>query len=214
MKDVLKKWIFVILAGVIAFGVITTGVMTSKQNDARLMEQTAKIQQLRGELVVKEAAAQKQREEASQVATGVNFDRKKKDDEIARTLFKAAFTWNSYQTYMDARTKVMSLGIPADSPFLKTVLPAVENRVDPSGKSYNLIDTQGLTMAYSTMESRVSMVKVTDYSYFSLLETKTSSKQGEQLVTSYYAVSYTTDTNGKILAITVDLVPAAPLTEG
>lgn len=208
-----KKYIFLALAFLLAFGSIVGAYMASANGQRVEQAQVTKINQLKNDLGVKEAAAQKTREEVNQDATGIDAQRKKKDDEIIKQIMGAALTWNSYQSYMDGRTKLMTgFGIKEDSPLLKTMMPKVENRTDPSGKSYNVIDTQSLNSRFEGIDTRVSMVKVTDYSYFGIVKAKTKSKVGNTEVDVFYAVSYTFDANGKLLDLKIDTVPEAPAT--
>ncbi len=208
-----KKWIFVILAGVLAFGSVVGTYMTSSGNGAALAAQSVKINQLKNDLAVKEAVAQKNRDTVNQAVSGVDAQRKIKDDEAITNLLRTALTWDSYQSYMDARTKLMTgFGIKEDSDFLTKVMPAVPNKTDPSGKAFNVIDTQGLNSSFSSVETRISMIKVTDYSYFGIVAAHTKSNVASNNVDVYYAVSYTYDANGKLLSLKIDSVPEAPST--
>lgn len=215
MKDTLKKYAFPIIAGLIAFIAIAIVYSGSSSHASVLSAQKTKIEQLRGELSVKEVAAQQSKDANTKAATGVEAARKKTDDEKATALMKTALTWDSYATYSNARSALMSTyGLSADSDFLKTVLPPVVNRTDPSGKSYNVIDLQGLNTTFDSLESRVSMTKATDYSYFAVISARTKSKAGSAEVVSYYVAHYTVDANGKITDLKLDTVQGKPSTTG
>lgn len=215
MKGNLKKYIFLVLAGLLAFASVTGAYMSSTGNSSVEQAQVLKINKLKNDLAVKEAAAQKSREEVNQNATGIDAERKKKDDDQIHQLLQTALTWDSYDSYMQARGKLMTgFGIQEDSDLLKKMMPKVDNRTDPSGKSYNVIDTQQLNSRFNAIDTRVSLIKVTDYSYFGIVSASTKSKVGSTEVTVYYAVSYTFDANGKLLDLKIDTVPEAPSTAG
>lgn len=213
MKFDVKKYIFLLVAGLLAFGAVVGTVVSTSNNGAVLLAQEQKIQQLKGSVAIKEAEVEKAKSQTNQGASGIDAARKAKDDELIKQVLGTAFTWNSYESYMAGRTKLMTgFGIKEDSTMLTKTMPSVENRTDPSGKTFNVIDTQGLNSSFASVESRVSLIKVTDYSYFAIAKANTSSKVGSTSVETSYAVSYTIDANGKLLDIKVDAVPEVTTT--
>lgn len=215
IKTFLKHYAALIVAGLVAVVAVVGMMNASSHREAVLDAQGAKINQLKGDVAIKDAAVQKAKDAAAQAATGIEAKRKQDDDAKVTELMRTAMTWDSYDSYMDARSAVMqNFAIAEDSDFMTKTLPKVENRTDPSGRKINMIDTKGWNISFGELTSRVTSIRTTDYNYFAVIRSSSTSADGKASADSYYSASYTIDANGTIKNIVMDTISQKPSTTG
>lgn len=212
-KSKIKQNIVPIIAAVVALVSIVFLASSNANNSKVLTAQREKITQLRSDLAVKEASAELNKAQIRKASTGVDAERKTKDDQKAEEMFRTALSWSSYSEYMAARTKLMQVyGFTSDSPMLKTIMPEVKDSTDANGKHYNEIDTLGRNSTFDKMESRVSAINATTYSYFAVVSASTRGGTDKAVAKSYYVVTYAIDADGAVSKVTLTPMPQAPTT--
>lgn len=134
---------------------------------AELEAQRTRIQGLEGELQQAQTKNSERVEEDVLSALGVSRGRLNRDSPILTDLVKTAFTWDSGESYEQARTEVKDrFGLTEEDPFLTSFMPPSRYSTDADGKRYYYIDAQGMNSAVKGDPS-IDVVKVAagDYRY-------------------------------------------------
>lgn len=211
-KSFIKRNLALIIVAVLALMAVVSTATTVNTHKRNITAQQEKITHLRSELAIKEADSAKKTEEATQKATGVEGQRKQKDDAAADELFKVLFSWSDYASYMKNRaTLVETYKLSESDPVLKTFMPKVEDRADSAGKHYNQIDSNKMNSAFVKSTTRVVSIGGTDYRYFAVVEASTTgTASSTEKVSSFYMLNYTVNADGKISKLTVTRMAEAP----
>lgn len=197
----MKKYIVVILCAVLLIGVcINYVVVTNRQND-ELEAQQLEIESLTNQIATLNAAMNNKQNELVFTITGLNQQRVNKDDGIVSDFLKVVCTWDSYDEYMTARETIMRrYDLAEDSAFMTIFMPVVGNKVSSDGTNYNQIDTNGLNMEFESVESYVTNIVADQYSYFSVVNIRSTWKNGGESVV-HAAITYTIDSDGELTNI-------------
>lgn len=184
----------VMLIFAFAFYAIATGSQQSVLNAAN-----EKYAQLTNKKSMLEAALSTSNAEAVRSGTGMDAQRKVKDDGAAEELAKLVTTWDSKKSYDEARKNAMSkYGLKADGTFMKTFMPEVVELDSATGKgTTNEIDANGSNMTYQDMTSYVTKISGDKYTYLAKVNVSGSNKAGNTATKSLMFI-YTTDANHKL----------------
>ncbi|WP_327357882.1 hypothetical protein [Streptomyces sp. NBC_01304] len=141
-------------------------------------------------------------------ALGVSQSRLSADGERIKSLLSTAFTWDSGQSYEEARESLKSrFGLTENETFLKSFMPASRFNEDSRGRRYYYIDTAGLNSALGAdPDIEVVDVKAGIYSYAVLADVEATSdavsqnKASKASVTAHRHVLLfvTVDAQGKV----------------
>lgn len=164
----------VLIVGGTAFGVSQSNAL------AGLEQQEQQVTQLEQTLAQHQSTVQTQTEENVFGSLGVTASRLSTDQETLTSLLQIALTWDSGESYEDARASLQTrFGLGVDSGFLKDFMPAATFNQDDSGKRYYYLDSVGLNSSLSG-DPTVEVVKVlgTDYTYAVMADVTMSSDTG------------------------------------
>lgn len=172
-----------------AFYILATGSQQSELNAAN-----DKYSELTNKKSMLEAALATSNAEAIRSGTGMDAQRKAKDDIAAEKLAKLVTTWDSKKSYDAARKEVMSkYDLKADSSFMKTFMPEVVELDSATGKgTTNEIDANGSNMTYQKMASYVIKIAGDKYTYLAPVSVSSSNKSGDSASKTLMFI-YTTD---------------------
>lgn len=140
--------------------------------------------------------------DAVRSGTGMDAQRKVKDNNAAEELAKLVTTWDSKKSYDTARKDAMTkYDLKADGTFMKTFMPEVVelNSATDNGTT-NEIDANGSNMAYQDMTSYVTKIAGDKYTYLAIVNVSSSDKAGNTATKSLMFI-YTTDANHKLSGI-------------
>lgn len=173
--------------------------LASSEHTAVLSRQSNQISDLSNKIAAIEADHAAKEAASNMDASGFSQDRKLKDDDKMEAFMKVVTTWKSYDEYTQARDEVMKLGnLTAESTFMKNFMPDIPNTVDSAGKSINKIDVGGYNMTFVDLDTTVTGIKTTTYSYFGLVTVSSTNPTTGTSVQSYVPVTYDVDADGNI----------------
>lgn len=191
-----------VTATVLAVVATAAGVTWSSQH-AALAEQEAQINDVEEEV----AGTQKKNAELVNAdvmaALGVSRNRLSTDGERIKSLLSMAFTWDSGQSYEEARASLKSrFGLTENDTFLKSFMPPSRFNEDAQGRRYYYIDTVGLNSALGA-DPGIEIVdaKVGVYTYAALADVEVTSDAVSQNKASEASV---TAHRRALLFVTVD----------
>lgn len=177
-----------------AFYTMATGSQQQKLDTAR-----EKYAQLSNKKSMLEAALATRDAKAVQAGTGMDAQRKVKDDKAAAEFARLVSTWDSKKSYDAARKKAIAkYHLKKDGMFLKTFMYDVPSMKNADGKgTFNEIDAAGLNMAYQSMSSYVTKIVGDKYTYLATVKVSSSSKSGNTANGDWMLI-YTTDANHEL----------------
>lgn len=192
-----SKWLPVIICGIIMVLGIGASVMISTDRSSQLGEQYQTISGLENRKATLEAAISDDTAEAVHLASGLDSARQAQDDGVAKKLLEQVFTWDSKESYDEARAKVKEqYNLSDDNTFLQTFMPEVKN-INTGDHEINEIDARGLNMTYSKMQSNVTNINGDLYTYFTLVTVESSDSTGAT-AEGTSAFVYTVDGSGNL----------------
>lgn len=177
-----------------AFYTMATGSQQQKLDTTR-----EKYAQLSNKKSMLEAALATRDAKAVQAGTGMDAQRKAKDDKAAAEFARLVSTWDSKKSYDAARKKAIAkYHLKKDGMFLKTFMYDVPSMKNADGKgTFNEIDASGLNMAYQSMSSYVTKIVGDKYTYLATVKVSSSSKSGNTANGDWMLI-YTTDGNHEL----------------
>lgn len=184
----------VMLVFAFAFYVMATG---SQQSELKAAND--KYAELSNKKSMLEAALATSNAEAVRSGTGMDAQRKVKDDSSAEELAKLVTTWDSKKSYDAARKEAMNkYSLKADGTFMKTFMPEVVELDSATGNgTTNEIDANGVNMTYQDMTSYVIKIAGDKYTYLAKVNVSSSNKAGNT-ATKSLMFTYTTDAKHKL----------------
>lgn len=198
MKTILSKWngVVLLIIALLIFGG-SAAVILSTQSSV-LAAQTREIADMKSKISLKEQTVLKAEQDSVQAVTGMDANRAAKDNKIAESFFKEIMNWSSLDEYNQIRTNLAeNYGLRENSSFLTVFMPPVVDSVSPDGSHYNRIDTLGLNVSYEDMDSYVTGIKNTTYSYASFVTFSSASANGNEGFATVMA-TYDIDVDGNI----------------
>ena len=199
-----KNYGVAIICFVLALCIFGIG-MIMKNNWA---EQEKAVRQAQAEKII-QAQVSKNREtqavktQAAQIVqdvSGINLDRKEKDDRLAAEFVKYAVEWDSYDSYVASRTafKEKYPYMDEDSYFLSVFFPPEDTMIvrDASNNVvYNVFDN-GRNIHFDAMETHVLEISEDGhYKYFATVMCHSDVSRRKR-ATSHMMCLYTIDSNG------------------
>lgn len=156
----------VALAGALAVLAVVTGTSWIGHG-TELDAQRTRIQGLKRELGQAQTKNSERVEQDVLSALGVSRSRLNRDAPILTDLVKTTFTWDSGESYEQARTGIKDrFGLTEKDPFLTDFMPPSRYSTDADGKRYYYIDAEGMNSSLKGDPS-IEVVKVVagDYQY-------------------------------------------------
>ena len=178
---------------VILIVVLAVGGISGSKHNATLTAQTNEITSLKNQVEVRRNEVQAGSGSVVQQVTGIDLERKAKDDGFIKAFAEKVCTWDSYESYMAMRGEILSqYALSESSRFASVFLPNYGSITDGEGVEHNVIDYQKITCAYRGMKSIVSGISGGQYSYF-VIVTCAGGKDG---ATSRFNVVFCCDVDG------------------
>lgn len=186
----------VITAVIVLLSVFVSFIIIGKNDDV-LATQAYEITTLENEVDVQKAATRSAEAEFERKVTGLDSIRKKKDDETMEKFLEELFSWKSLEEYNAIRDKIMKeYDLDENSRFIKVVMREVAEVPTDTGTT-NEIDAYGYNMKFRGLESSVTKVTTSEYSYFAEVKVETSDKGGNK-ATGTIVMTYNIDIDGNI----------------
>lgn len=172
---------------------IIFGAVSGSRHNSTLESQASEIASLQNQVEVQKAAVQAGSSSVVQQVTGIDLERKSKDDEVIKNFAQRVCTWSTYEEYMAMRGDVLSkYSLSESSRFATVFLPSYGSIKDKDGTEHNLIDYNKISCSYRGMKSIVSGISGAQYSYF-VIVTCAGSKDGSS---STFNVVFCCDVDG------------------
>ncbi|MFC4048392.1 hypothetical protein ACFOY4_01740 [Actinomadura syzygii] len=153
---------------VLAAAVLAGGLLAWTHQAAHgrsLAEQGAEITKLKDELARQRRAKAKAVDDNASTALGVTATRLEDDAAIITSLLATAFTWDSGETYENARESLENrYGLTDDEEFLQDFISPALYTDDGEGNKHYLFDKRGLRAAFAGAPE-IAVVKVTGTKY-------------------------------------------------
>ena len=132
-------------------------------------------------------------------ATGIDMGRVDSDTRRLSDMFDRSLTWDSYETYNEARSVLTDeFGVLGDSWLLQEFMPEVEMGTDSDGNEVNVIDSHGYNLYMKDIDVRCIGYSGDKYDYLVHFEAASVYHGSEGL--SKGVAMVTTDGNGKIVS--------------
>lgn len=177
---------------------IGAGIFTYSGSGAAsvLGTQQARIAELQNQISDAKSSYAKLVSDQVANSTGLESDRVSRDNGAVEPVLKQIFTWDSLDTYNNARSVAKEkFGLSDDNVFLVKAMPTVKVETDKDGKSTNAIEKKHLNMTYKNMSSTVSDISGAKYTYRTIVTVEGANSAGST-ATSRVLVTYKTDNNG------------------
>ena len=204
IKKFIQDNMVVVVFGVIALVVALASSMMISINNGNVSNQEARIAELENQISLAEVGLDKEREAVVKEATGVDANRKARDERYMRDIVSTATTWSDFQAYQTARRTIINdYGIAEDSDFMQVFMPDPSQYENSEGESTNEIDSNKLNMSFDSMETYVSDIVGEKYSYVSIARIKTRSLDQDATADTYDIILYTTNEDGSLDSMTV-----------
>lgn len=203
MKAKLKEFRVLLVCVLIAVIVCVGNMIVSKVVYANnLAKQDEQIQKLTSQIETSRVTKQESLNSAKAKVTGLDIKRVKTDDGILEAFLKKCFTWSSAEEYRAIREELESSDmLSGDSTFLDVLFPELTDDITVDGESVtNAIDDSiygQLNLKYDSLQSHVTAIDGTNYSYFTEVTVTSSVKDGISK-TGMVIVTYTVDKDGNL----------------
>lgn len=164
--------------------------MQERSYGLTLEQQRRQVVDLENQLSVKQAELDTTQHTVIRDLTGLDANRKAKDDEVARVFISKVTTWNGIDEYKTMRSEVVKeYNLNSTSSFLTVFLPSSPGAHIISGVEYSC--------RYDSMESQVYNINADVYSYFTKVSFVAAGPGGgTATVTAIFM--YTVDADGNI----------------
>ncbi len=191
-------FIVIIAVSIVALiGVFMFTKFSTSGYEGRLQAQATEITRLKNAIEVQNAAITAGVGSVVQQTTGIDLERKVRDDGTAINFLQKITTWSNYEDYNSMRSGVMQdYNLNPDSDFMTVFLPAYGSTTDQEGNTYNVIDQDKLTCQYRDMKSLVTDINGGVYTYFTIV-TAAGGKDGA-VADLNFAAMYSVDGNGNL----------------
>ena len=192
----MKKFI-PLIAGFV-FLLISIGVTGFTRNTCSSAEEEAKneVIDLQNQLDVKKVETSNAEVQLKKETTGLDMARVVVDDKAFEDVIKPVFTWATGDEYDEARNQMISR-LGKDSAFVKEVMPAQKTSKDGQ---YKYVDVKEINCKFEGMESYVTKVDGTLYSYLAFITYSVNDSSGNE-AENQCVITYTMDANKTITNI-------------
>lgn len=200
MKDEIAKVfngkvLLPLLIGVVVFvgAVMYSNSKSGAMNDT-ISELQGQLTTLENEYALKLSTQTQENERVIKLVTGVEQERKANDDSKMTSIMYDVVTWSSYAEYCQKRQNFIDT-YGEDEPFLNMFFPAVAVATSADGTQYNTIDTLGLRLEFSSLNSYIVNINGNKYSYFAIVSV---TADGGTNTKKSFVITYDMDANGTV----------------
>lgn len=196
-----RTW-YILALIVIAIITVLVTVVSADNNAKAINAQEQRIEALNADIAKAKAAIKAKEDEALKEAVGLDASRRNADMDTINDLMASVGTWNDGAEYDKGRNTVLEqYEIPEDSQFMTEFFPEQPSKTSRSGDTYYEVDMKGLNSKVDNIETSLINIDGDKYTYLSLVEISSSSKDNKARVSNISIVRFTTDSAGKILDI-------------
>lgn len=202
MSGFFKRNFLPVLAAAVLVGALVLLAVVAGGNGRELEAQRGEVFSLERELTRVSNEAVELEAEISEDVLGVDPARVEDDEQVLREMLNTALTWDSHESYEQARQKVMDdYGLGSDDSFVESFLPPAPSTTDSSGTVHSYIDASGLNSKLGSFETQVLDVKGTTYEYFLLVTVRSASADGQSMAAMTSPVYANVDADGNIVSL-------------
>lgn len=198
-QNTLKSFLLIGAIGVVALFAGYSRYNSATHGGSQILNaEKAQNVALENKIAIKKAANKKAIRNAGQSITGLDYVRQDKDDKIMNAFFNKILDWKDADEYRAARKWALkNYSIDPDSQFAKVLLPSVaQTNVGVGEKGTNEIDMNSENMHFLDMQSYVTDIRGSDYTYFAVLRVQVHDKKGA-VDTERIVAMYTMDAHGR-----------------
>jgi hypothetical protein len=208
-KSTWKGWIFpAIAAGVLVAslgGLAATNAEVSNERAA----QEATILELKERVTELSLAEVTAAEQAAALSAGAPsgelasaMERIDADGETIKKLAETVFTWDSTDSYEQAREALMiKFGVAENDRFMTTFLPPAPVSVDANGKEYRYSEAARLNSALGALTVKPTLVHGTKYEYLVNASVQSSSNDGTATASRGVVLKVSTEADGSVVSV-------------
>lgn len=197
----------VAMAAILAVLVTVTG-LTWVSESAQAQARQTRIEGLQGELEQAQRKNSERIETDVLTALGVSRSRLNRDAPILADLARTAFTWDSGESYEQARGRIKDrFKLTEKDAFLTDFMPPSRYSTDAQGKRYYYIDAQGMNSSLKG-DPTIDLIKVVagDYQYAVVVTVdvtsdavqRNNSNKGQYSATRQALIFVTVDAQGQV----------------
>jgi len=208
-KSRLKDWLFpTVAAGALASSLVALAVQSDQITEQRAA-QDATILELKDRITELSQLRVNAADSALALAAGAPnaeldaaLERIAHDEQMIKKLLKVVFTWNSTDTYEQAREQIARVyDLSKDDAFLTTFLPKAPVSVDAEGNKYPYIEAAGLNSSLGAVTVELTLVHGTTYNYLVTAKVHSNSTDGTSMASRVVILQITTDIDGKVTSL-------------
>lgn len=167
IRDNLLHVIIMAVFVVALIAVLVVGAVIGGSHKSALDAQAQEMVGLQNQIETQRAQVSAGSGAVVQATTGIDLDRKAKDDAVIKEFANKVMTWHSFDEYTEMRSEVLEkYSLSAASRFASVFLPDYGTVSDADGVEYNLIDYAKISCEYRGMKSIVSGINNAYYNYF------------------------------------------------
>lgn len=203
MKKYFKEYMPCIIAGAVLLVVLIVSGVIRSSHRSELSAITREIQNTQTKIDQSEEVKKSVDRDVKIEVSGLDTARVQSDDKVAKDFLEKVLTWSSYQEYQDVRDYIaQEYELNDSSTLLQTFFPEIEVVTDPDGNEYNIIDAmrqsgEPLNLEFVGMDSHVTNISGTDYSYFTEVTVSSTANNGG-MATGRCIFLYTVSEDGEL----------------
>lgn len=215
MSSKLRSIAFPLVAGAI---LVVTGVVSGVTVAAQTQTLEAQQSTLQGLTAKVEAARTATSDMESAISledSGAQAARVANDTSAIGDLMRRALTWDSDESYREARASTMRVySLADDSSFMTSFLPEAPVTKDSQGNEYSYIDAADLNSRVGDVTVKLLSVDAVNYEYMALVDAQAASSDGLGTAVNVATVFVTIDGDGALSNISGFASTSRPLTSG
>lgn len=196
MKEKLHKILpILVFSGILIISLIVRQFVV-KAYENKLLASNQELVTISNQRDTKQGQKEFEKQEILDKVTGLDLTRQKHDDELAEKIMSDIFTWDNYETYNDAREKMLDT-YKMDERVVNRLMPKVPEVIVDKGRTINEIDANKANMSFEKLKSYVVKISGTDYSYITEVSVE-SSDRADNTATGKILMTYNVSINGQV----------------
>ncbi len=196
MKEKLQKILpILVFSGILIISLIVRQFVV-KAYENKLLASNQELVTISNQRDTKQGQKEFEKQEILDKVTGLDLTRQKHDDELAEKIMSDIFTWDDYETYNDAREKMLDT-YKMDERVVNRLMPKVPEVIVGEGRTINEIDAYKANMSFEKLKSYVVKISGTDYSYITEVSVE-SSDRADNTATGKILMTYNVSINGQL----------------
>jgi len=194
-----KRFAFPLVAGAILLVTSIVSGVTFYGESTTLAAQQVKVDDLTAAVDEAQSTTDAVEMTISLTDSGADPARVARDTDTIGELVGQALTWDSQESYNEARASTMRIyGLAEDSTFMTSFLPVAPVNIDSQGNEYPYIDAAGLNSLVGDVQAKLLSVDAVKYSYMALVDVQAESSDGRGVAVNVATVFLTIDGEGAL----------------